>query len=166
MSEVRDLLDVAELTRFEGDKLTPEDCEWDNIEDVQIVLDIWRQSKIQEQAAKQLTRVAGERLAELLGTGGAVAYGDNLVRYRMRRNERCADVNGFVDYLTLLVKSDDVDLADVLNPNSAKKGWMSKAVRDTFFDWHDDKPGLSMIPKSQAPKRLQHLTDGEVVLGD
>ena len=163
MSEVRDLLDIAEAVRFEGDKLAPEDCEWDAVDDIQVALDIWRQTKIQEAAAKQLTRVAGERLAELLGNGGAAAYGDNLVRYRMRRTERCADVSGFVDYLTLLVKAGDVDLVDVLNPNSAKKGWMSKAVRDTFFDWHDDKPGLSMIPMSQAPKWLQGLSDGEVV---
>ena len=166
MSEVRDLLDVAELTRFEGDRLTVEDCEWELIDDVQVALDVWRQAKMQEQAAKQLSRVAGERLASLLGKDGAAAYGDNIIRYKTRRTERCHDVNGFTDYLTQLVKTDDVDLGDVLNPNTAKRGWMQKSVRDTFFEWIDGEPGLSIVPMSKAPKWLQGLSDGEVVLGE
>ncbi len=166
MSEVRDLLDVAEMVRFEGDKLTPSDCEWDSIDDVQVALDIWRQAEQQKLAAIQISRAAGEQLAALLGDGGAAGYGDNIVRYRMRRVERCHDPEGFADYLTHLVKTDDVSLGDVLNPNSAKKSWMAKSVRDTFFAWEDLAPGLSIVPMSKAPKFLQHLGDGEVILGD
>ncbi len=166
MSEVRDKLDVAEMVRFEGDRLTPADCEWDTVDDVSVALDIWRQAKVQETAAIQVSRVAGERLAVLLGDGGAAAYGDSIVRYRMKRTERCHDPEGFTDHLTYLVKSGDVDLGDVLNPNLVKKSWMAESVRDTFYTWTDDKPGLTIVPKDRAPRFLQHLTDGEVFLVD
>ena len=165
MSEVRDLLDVAEMVRYEGEQLTPQDCEWDTVDDVNVALDIWRQAKTQETAAKQIARAAAERLSDLLGEGGAAGYGDSIVRYKMRRVERCHDPEGFTDYLTHLVKTDDVYLGDVLNPNLAKKSWMVQSVRDTFFEWRDDKPGLTIVPKDKAPKWLQGLEDGEVVLG-
>ncbi len=160
MSEVRDLLDVAE--QYEGERLTPQDCEWDAVDDVNVALDIWRQAKIQEAAAKQIARAAGERLAVLLGEGGAVGYGDSIVRYKMRRVEKCHDPEGFVDYLTHLVKTDDVHLGDVLNPDTAKRSWMEESVRDTFYEWHDKEPGLDIVPKSKAPAWLQDLPDGEV----
>ena len=162
MSEVRDLLDVAEQVRHEGEQLTPTDCEWDTVDDVNVALDIWRQAKIQEAAAGQITRAAGERLSVLLGEGGAIGYGDSIVRYRMQRVERCHDPEGFIDYLTLLVKTDDVHLGDVINPDAAKKSWMDDSVRDTFYEWHDKEPGLTIVPKSKAPAWLQDLPDGEV----
>jgi len=121
---------------------------------------------MQEQAAKQVSRVAGEQLASLLGEGGAAAYGDSIIRYKKRRTERCIDPDGFTDYLTVEVKGDRVDLGDVLNPNQAKRTWMQPAVRETFFEWEEGPAGLTITPLAKAPKWLQGLNDGEVVIGD
>ena len=164
--ELKDALDVASLVRFEDDKLTPADLDWNLIDDVDEALDVWRHAKMQEAAAKQITRVAGQRLAELLGVGGAAGYGDSVIRYKLGWDERCTDPDGFVDYVTMLVKADDVDLGDVFNPNNAKKSWMGLSVRDTFFEKIDnDAPSLTVTPLDRAPKWLQHLNEGEIIVG-
>lgn len=161
--EVRRALDRAESVRFEGDKLTPSDVGWDDIDDIPEALDVWRHAKMQETAAKQVARVAGERLASLLGEGGAVGYGDSIIRYKKQRAERCIDPDRMIQYLTVQVKSDFVDLGDVVNPQYVKRSWMDPVVRETFYEWEDKEPGLTVTPRDRAPKFLQDLKDGEVL---
>ena len=112
-----------------------------------------------------MSRVASEQLASLLGEGGAVGYGDSVVRYKKRRTETCIDPERMIQYLTAQVKSDFVDLADVMNPQYMKRTWMDKAVRDTFYEWEDGEPSLTITPADRVPRWLQNLHDGEIVPG-
>ena len=164
--DVRHALETAHRVRYEGDKLTPTDVGWDTVDDVQEAVDLWRHAQQQLAAARQVERVASEVLATLIGDGGAVGYGDNIVRYKLGRKETCYAPDQMIQYLTMQVKSDFVDLADVVNPNYIKRSWMEKSVRDTFYEWNDDDaPRLTITPLDKAPRWLQHLNDGEVVMG-
>jgi hypothetical protein len=164
--DVRSALNRAENVRYEGDKLTPYDVDWDDIDDVNEAVDLWRYAQAQLVAAKQVERVASQVLAELIGDGGAVGYGDNVVRYKLGHKETCIDPDAMIQYLTAQVKSDFVDLADVVNPQYVKRSWMQQSVRDTFYEWQeDDAPRLTITPSDRVPKRLQNLNDGEVVMG-
>jgi hypothetical protein len=164
--DVRDALETAHRVRFEGDKLTPTDVDWDTVDDVQEAVDLWRHAQAQLVAARQVERVASEVLAGLLGEGGAYGYGTNVVRYKLGRKERCYAPNEMIQYLTAQVKSDFVDLADVVNPQYVKRSWMAKAVRDTFYEWEDDAaPRLTITPLDKVPRWLQDINDGEIVQG-
>jgi len=164
--DVRQALETAHRVRYEGDKLTPTDVDWDTVDDIPEAVDLWRHAQAQLVAARQVERVASEVLAELLGEGGAVGYGDNVVRYKLGRKERCIDPHAMIQYLTAQVKSDFVDLADVVNPQYVKRSWMQKAVRDTFYEWEDDAaPRLTITPSDRVPRWLQNLNDGEIVMG-
>ena len=163
--EVRRALDTADLVRFEGDKLTPADVDWDRVDDMDEAVTLWRFAQTQLVAARQVSKVASEQLASLLGEGGAYGYGDSVVRFKKKRTERCIDPERFIRYLTMQVKSDFVDLADVVNPSYAKRSWMDQAVRDTFYEWVDGEPGLTVTPIDRVPKWLQGINDGEIVQG-
>ena len=165
-ASVRTALDTADMVRFEGDKLTPTDVDWERIDDVSEAVDLWRKANAQTIAARQVERVAAEVLAGLIGDGGAVGYGDTVVRYKLGRKETCYAPDQLIQYLTMQVKSDFVDLTDVVNPNYIKRSWMDKSVRDTFYEWNDDDaPRLTVTPSDRVPKWLQNLNDGEVVMG-
>lgn len=164
-NQVRAALDTAEMIRYEGDKLTPSDVNWDDVDDADEALELWRFAQMQKLAAAQVARVAAEQLAKLLKEGGAAAYGDSIVRYKKQRTEYCIDPRAFIQYLTMQVKSDFVDLTDVINPNNAKVSWMDKAVRQTFFDWKNGEPALSITPREKAPLFLQTLNEGEIMFG-
>ena len=161
--EVRRALDRAESVRFEGDKLTPSDLNWDDIDDIPEALDVWRHAKMQETAAKQVARVAGERLASLLGEGGAVGYGDSIVRFKKKRTETCIDPDGASRYMEDELANGRVQLIDIVNPNYVKRSWMSEAARDTFYRWESGDAVVSITPRDKAPKWLANLKDGDVL---
>ena len=164
--DVRRALDRAEGVRFEGDKLTPTDIDWDVVDDIPEAVDLWRRAQAQLVAARQVERVASEVLATLLGEGGAVGYGTNVIRYKLGRKETCYAPDQMIQYLTMQVKSDFVDLADVVNPTYIKRSWMDKSVRDTFYEWEDDDaPRLTITPIDKVPRWLQGINDGEIVQG-
>ena len=161
--EGRVCLSIAEMTRYEGDKLTVEDLAFDLIDDIDTALDVWRNAQNQRTAARQVERVAAERLAVLLGDGGAVGFGGGVYRYTRGWSERCIDLDGFYDYTTQQVTLDEVRLSDVFNANNGKKSWMGDAVRDTFFErTRDDEPTLAYTPQSKVPKFLAHLGNGDI----
>ena len=70
MKQVERALHIAGRVRFEGDKLTPEDLDWDDVDDIQEAVDLWRHAQAQLAAARQVERVASEVLATLIGDGG------------------------------------------------------------------------------------------------
>ena len=164
-ADLRTMLDVAEMTHSEDMRLTTFDLDLDDITDPHAALAIWRAADRQAKAAKLVKDVAGIRLAELLGNGGAAAAGDIIVRYKQCRKERCTDPEGFTAYVTRAVVDGDVKLDAVWSANTAKRTWMPEAVRDTFFEWvEDDTPRLTEVPRLKAPKWLQSLADGDVII--
>ncbi len=161
--DVNECLEVARSMRYEGDKLTVTDLGFDLIDEIGTAVEVWRDAQTQTTAAKQVERVAAERLAVLLGDGGAVGFGGGVYRYRRGWSERCIDLGGFYRYLAYHVMNETVNLRDVFNANTSKKSWMSEATRDTFFErTRDDEPTLAYTPQSKVPKFLQHLTDGDI----
>jgi hypothetical protein len=162
-STMREYLTVAERVGYEGEPLTPEDLDLDAIEDPTDALDVYRRAVRQRQAAAAVEHAAAQRLAELLGEGGAVRYGDNIVRYQRGWRERCIDPAGFWDGVALLESAGEVKVRDLFNPNDVKKTPMPKALRDTFFDrTRNDDPTLTVGPVDLAPKFLQALGDGDI----
>jgi hypothetical protein len=160
---MRDLLTVAERVGYEGEPLTPEDLDLDLIDDPQDALGMYRRAVMQRQAAQAVEHAAGQRLAELLGEGGAARYGDNIVRYHRGWRERCIDPAGFWDGVALLESADELRVRDLFNPNTSKKTAMPEALRDTFFDRvRLDDPALTVTAADRAPKFLQALDDGDV----
>ena len=160
--DVKECLDVAAMTRYEDDKLTVEDLRFDLIDNVGSAVEVWRDAQNQTTAARQVERVAAERLAVLLGDGGAVGFGGGVYRYKRGWSERCIDHNGFYDYVAVCV-NEGLSLARVFNADRAKKSWMGDAVRDTFFErTRDNEPTLAYTPQSKVPKFLQHLGDGDI----
>ena len=165
-ADIRRAMDTAASVRFEGDKLTQTDVDWDDVDDIQEAVDLWREAQSELAAARQVERVASEVLAGLLGEGGAVGYGTNVIRYKLGRKETCYAPDQMIQYLTMQVKSDFVDLADVVNPTYIKRSWMDKSVRDTFYEWEDDAaPRLTITPIDKVPRWLQGINDGEIVMG-
>ena len=161
--DVKECLNVAALTRYEDDKLTVEDLGFDLIDEIETAVGVWREAQEQTTAAKQVERVAAERLAVLLGDGGAVGFGGGVYRYKRGWSERCIDLEGFYDYTETLIVEGGLDIAKVFNANTSKKSWMSKATRDTFFErTRDDEPTLAYTPQSKVPKFLAHLGDGDI----
>ena len=162
---VRDALRVAEKTRYEDEPVTPCDIGIDDIVDIDEAIGVWRAADRQLAAARQIKAAAGEQLATLLGVGGAAMIGDTVVRYRLGRKERCIDPDGLAAYTMNELFERRVRLTDVANPAYLKKSWMDPAVRDTFFEWVDDQePSLSETPRGKAPKFLQQLSDGDVIV--
>ena len=162
-STMRDMLTVAERVGYEGDPLTPADLDLDLIDNPQDALDVYRRAVRQRQAAAAVEHAAGQRLAELLGEGGAARYGDQIVRYQRGWRERCIDPNGFWDGVALLESADELRVRDLFNPNTSKKAAMPQALRDTFFDRvQNPDPVLSVTPADRAPKFLQALGDGDI----
>jgi len=157
-------MQTAKMVRTEGEKLTPEDVLFDEIDEIELAMALWRDAQTTLAAAKDVARVASEVVAGILGEGGAFGYGDSVVRHSKSTEEKCVDPRGFQAYLTMRVKDDSVDLADVLNPNNAKVGWMDEAVRTTFFEKTFGDPKLAIVPRTRAPKFLVDLGDGEVFL--
>ena len=163
---IADLVDVVAKVHVEGEPVTTQDLGFDELEDVQAMVQVWREAKMHADAARVVLQTAGVRLAELLGQGGAAAIGDTIVRYTVKQTERCIDPDLFIAYVTDRVHTGDLDLGDVVNANYVRKSWMPSPVRDTFFEKiDDDVPSLVLVPRDRAPKFLQGLRDGEVKAG-
>lgn len=163
--DVRLMLDAAELYTHEGEAPTPEDFELDAIDTAMDALKVWRAADRQLQAAKRVREAAGVRLAQLLGDGGAAAIGDNIVRYRVSKAWKCVDPEGWNAFVGNRIMNEELEPLEIVNPDYAKRTWMGDAVRDTFYELvEDDHPSLTIVPRDRAPKFLQDLGDGEVLV--
>ena len=164
--DVRAMLDVAARVGYEGEPVTPDDLELDDVTDPNEALDVYRHAVMQRQAAQAVEHAAGRRLAELIGEGGAARYGDQIVRYHRGWKERCIDPSGFWDGVALLESAGELRVRDLFNPNTSKKAGMPEALRDTFFDrTRNDAPTVQLQPVGRAPKFLQALSEGQIWIG-
>ena len=152
---------VTAAQRHDG---TPDrhDLDLDQIEDIDEALDMYRQAAMHAQAAQAVKTATGAQLAVLLGEGGAACYGTNILRYRQGSKEVCIDPDGAAGYTATEIAAGRVRLDAVVNPTYMKRGWMSEAMRDTFYERVDEEAKLTDMPIGKAPKFLRDMTDGEI----
>lgn len=162
MSDTLRMIDVVKRVHTEGDPVTTIDLDLDRIDDLEEAIAVLRDAQRHAAAAHIVANVAGARVAQLLGDGGAVRIGDDIWRYTHESVETCIDPVAVADLLTRMIIDGDLTVIDIVNPNSVKRGAISGAVRDTFFErTKRAEPQLSKTPIDRAPKFLQTLTDGE-----
>lgn len=155
-------LDVAARVHDEAEPFTAVDAGFDDIDTIREAVDLYREVKRQQAALSAVKGAAAERLGQLLGEGGAVRVGDRIVRYRRKRTERLVDGDGANQYLTGLVRSGDLEVADLVNLQYAKRSALPEAARHTFYQWESaDEPSVEDQSLRYAPDYLAHLDDGE-----
>ena len=161
---VHDAVSVYRKTHVEGEPLTTADIELDQIVDVGEAVRCWEEADALLAAVKAVKAVAAVRVGQLLGEGHATRSGNRILRYKLVRTERCIAPTTTIEYLTKQVSEGRVNLADVVNPNDLKRGWMTKAERETFYEWVPaDEPTVTATAIEYAPKYLQELDDGDVI---
>jgi len=165
-ADVLDMLQMASRLAYEGEAPTPLDLDIDDVDDMDEAVQLYRSAVRQAAAARNVERACGVQLAGLLGKGGAVRLGPNVVRYQKGWSEACIDHDGFAAALRRMVEQGAIDVGKLVNPNSVRKTAMPQAMRDTFYEKRDDPVAtLKLVPIDRAPKFLQSLEEGEVVLG-
>ena len=156
----------ADAMATEGLPITRDDLGFDDIDDVDQALELYRHAVRQGQAATAVKKAAGETLALLLGYGGAACYGNQIVRYRRGWKERCIDPDIAMEAIVQMQTDGTIDIRQWFNATQAKKSAMPEAFRDTFFEKVDDpEPKLTDMPIDRAPKFLQSMVDGDVKVG-
>jgi len=162
MTDIHKLVDVADMYDHEGDNPRPEDFEFDQVDDLMDMIATWRAAQRHVRAARRVLDAAAQQVAELLGDGGSIRVGDDLVRYKPKRSEQCIDPHAVAELLTKQIIDGDLQVIDIVNPQYVKRTAISGAVRDTFYEWVDDAPALQVVPMSKAPLWAQGLNDGDI----
>ncbi len=158
---ILDAITFAQRVYDEGDPVNVEDLDLAT-STVGDAIDLHRAAVRLSKAAQQVEKATGTQLADALGEGGAVRYGDTFYRYNRGWTEKVIDVETFWQ----MAKTLEVRLSDIFNPNTAKKGSMPEALRDTaFLRKRDEHPKLVAVPVDKAPLFLQGLEDGDFVVG-
>ena len=161
---VHDAVSVFRKTHVEGEALTTSDLALDEVDSIAEAVRCWEAADELLRAAKIVKAVTAVRVGQLLGEGRATRSGNRILRYKQDRKERCIAPTTTIEYLTKQVNEGRVNLADVVNPNDLKRGWMTKAERETFYEWVPAPlPTVVATAIEYAPKFLQELDDGQVV---
>ena len=154
-------LTIYTRLRSEGEQVTAADLDLET-EVVDEAISLHRSAVRLRKALEAIESALGVQLAERLGDGGAVRYGDTIYRYGRGWTEKVNDPDVFWKMVDAL----DVRPSDIFNPNTAKVGSMPEALRDTAFTrTRDDDPKLKAVPRDRAPHFLDHLEDGDYVIG-
>ena len=158
---ILDTVTVYDKLRTEGEQVTAADLELE-ADTVDEAITLHRTAVRLRKALQAIESALGVQLAERLGDGGAVRYGDTIYRYGRGWKETVVDVDTFWAVVEML----DVRPRDLFNPNDARRKPMPDALRDTAFTkTRDDDPKLSAVPRDRAPHFLDHLEDGDYVIG-
>ena len=158
---VYDAVEAYERLRDEGETVTVDDLDL-----VSAVVDdaitLHRSAVRIRRAAAAVEAATAVQLAEVLGDGGAVRYGDTVYRYGRGWSEKVNDSGAFWAMLDKF----DVRMADLFNPNTVRKAQLPEAVRDTAFTKTRDKdPSLKAVTGDYIPAFLEDLEDGDYVIG-
>lgn len=163
--DARSALEVAEKVHVEDEALQPGDVDLDQVQDVTDAVRCLRAAERQEAAAKAVLGAARQRVAEILGEGGAVRVGNTVVRFKRTSTERCIDPEGAAAFIGGEIAAGRVQLGDVVNPTYVKRTWMDQAVRDTFYERVEaENPTVTSTPIDRAPRFLQDLEDGQALV--
>ncbi len=154
-------IDLYDTIKDEGDSVTVDDLDLyaDVVDDV---ITLHRSAVRVRKAAQAVEAATAVQLADTLGDGGAVRYGNTVYRYGRGWKESVNDVGAFWAMLDKF----DVRISDLFNPNSVRKGQLPEAIRDTAFTRRRDKePSLTAVTGDRIPEFLEELEDGDYVLG-
>ena len=158
---ILDALDLYEGLKDEGESVTVEelDLATESVDDAIT----WHRSAVRlRKAAVAVEAATAVQLADTLGDGGAVRYGDTVYRYGRGWSEKVNDSGAFWAMLDKF----DLRMADLFNPNSVRKGQLPQAVRDTAFTViRDEEPSLKAVTGDYIPAFLEDLEDGDYVIG-
>ena len=154
-------LTVYTRLRTEGEQVTAADLELE-ADSVDEAITLHRTAVRLRKALQAIESALGVQLAERLGDGGAVRYGDTIYRYGRGWKETVNNPKAFWSMVHTL----DVRVEDLFNPNDVRKTPLPDAIRDTAFTkTRDDDPKLLAVPRDRAPHFLDHLEDGDYVIG-
>ena len=150
-----------DLIKDEGEPVSVDDLDLET-ESVDEAI-TWHRTAVRlRKAAAAVEAATAVQLAEVLGDGGAVRYGNTVYRYGRGWSEKVNDSGAF---WAMLAKF-DVHMADLFNPNTVRKAQLPKAVRDTAFTRKkDEEPSLQAVTGDRIPQFLEDLEDGDYVLG-
>jgi hypothetical protein len=164
MSDIDRIINAVHLydqLRTEGEAVTVNDYDLET-DTVDEAITLHRTATRLRKALQEIEKALAVQLAETLGEGGAVRYGDTFYRYHRGLKESVVNVEAFWS----MVQTFDLRIEDLFNPNDVRKGPLPAAIRDTAFAKVRDKdPSLSVVPADKAPRFLQDLGDGDYVLG-
>lgn len=154
-------IDTYGLIKDEGETVTVEDLDLAT-EAVDEAITLHRSAVRLRKAAQAVEAATAIQLADTLGDGGAVRYGNTVWRYVRGWKETVNDVGAFWAMLDKF----EVHMADLFNPNTVRKAQLPEAVRDTAFTRKRDKePSLTAVTGDRIPDFLEMLEDGDYVLG-
>ena len=154
-------IDLYDRIKDEGESVTVADLDLET-ETVDDVITLHRSAVRIRKAAQAVEAATAMQLANTLGDGGAVRYGNTVYRYVRGWSEKVNDPGAFWAMLDKF----DVRMADLFNPNSFRKAQLPEAVRDTAFTRiRDEEPSLKAEWIDKVPVFLQELEDGDYVLG-
>jgi hypothetical protein len=154
-------IELYEMIKDEGDSVTVDDLDLasDVVDDA---ITLHRVAVRVRKAAAAVEAATAVQLAETLGDGGAVRYGDTVYRYGRGWKETVNDSGAFWAMLDKF----DVHMADLFNPNTVRKAQLPAAVRDTAFTkTRDVDPSLHAVTGDYIPAFLEDLEDGDYVIG-
>jgi len=152
---------VYAMIADEGDSVTVADLDLET-EVVDEAITLHRDAVRLRKAAAAVEAATAIQLAEVLGDGGAVRYGDTVYRYGRGWSEKVNDSGAFWAMLDKF----DVRMSDLFNPNTVRKAQLPEAVRDTAFTkTRDEEPSLKAVTGDYIPVSLEDLEDGDYVIG-
>ena len=154
-------IDLYDAIKDEGESVTVDDLDlYTDVVDDAITLH--RSAVRVRKAAAAVEAATAIQLADTLGDGGAVRYGNTVYRYMRGWKETVNDPGAFWAMLDKF----DVHMADLFNPNTVRKAQLPEAIRDTAFTRIRDKdPSLTAVTGDRIPTFLEELEDGDYVLG-
>ncbi len=156
-----DAIDLYGAIKDEGETVTVADLDMDT-ESVDDAITLHRAAVRIRKAAAAVEAATAIQLAERLGDGGAVRYGNTVYRYARGWKETVNDTGAFWAMLTKF----DVRMSDLFNPNTVRKAQLPEAIRDTAFTkTRDEEPSLKAVPVDRIPAFLEDLEDGDYVIG-
>ena len=158
---IYDAVEVYFRLSDEGETVTVADLDLET-EVVDEAITLHRAAVRIRKAAQAVEAATAIQLADTLGDGGAVRYGDTVFRYVRGWKETVNDPGAFWAMLDKF----DVHMADLFNPNTVRKAQLPEAVRDTAFTQIRDKdPSLIAVTGDRIPVFLEDLEDGDYIVG-
>lgn len=127
-------------------------------------------AKVVKQAADEVVRHFRERIGLELGPGGAMRYGDTIIRHHTDTRKRVlVEPEALVEFLGPEAFARSVNPSHVritsVRAEAEARGLNPDAVEDTFYGWRSEpRADLKELPISKAPKYLQELSDGQVIM--